>query len=364
MSDYDDLFKSDVSNSTKPTPSSLPPEPDLSIDELTREYKVNLRLVLIYIGIMLLASIFQFVYFRAQYPKSDEINQAIEVVESPEVVISASGDLDYPYQMTFTGSFKNIWDRALPKIWVEYDFVDEQGKKIYSVTIDSDQIESGAEFTFSEIELSATNYPDWKISYGLDESSFYYVILYFSQLAITALLFLLIDQWSLKRDWHLFRKKWQSGIGQIFTGLILLYVVSILSQAFLIYVLRVESGSENEQAIASMFSNNPLALFMLFLLLCVFTPLVEELVYRKVIYRFMDRRFGSTVAIISSGLIFGLMHVINYGDFLQAIPYVLMGMVFGWVYHRSKKNIMVTTGMHFLNNLITFLIYFIAVLSQ
>jgi hypothetical protein len=135
-----------------------------------------------------------------------------------------------------------------------------------------------------------------------------------------------------------------------------------VAQLLLVYGFGVQAGSENEQMIGSMFSNDPIQLAMLFFLLCVFTPLVEELIFRKVLYRFVDRRFGPIAAIISSGLVFGLMHVISFGDFVQAIPYVMMGMVFGVIYHRARKNIIIPIGVHFINNLVSFLVYFMMVI--
>ncbi|MDP3129775.1 MAG: CPBP family intramembrane metalloprotease, partial [Bacillota bacterium] len=64
-----------------------------------------------------------------------------------------------------------------------------------------------------------------------------------------------------------------------------------------------------------------------------------------------------TLPILISGLIFGLMHVATAGDLPQAIPYVMMGFVFGYAYWSSGRNIYVTMGVHFLNNFISFLIY-------
>jgi membrane protease YdiL (CAAX protease family) len=51
------------------------------------------------------------------------------------------------------------------------------------------------------------------------------------------------------------------------------------------------------------------------------------------------------------------MHVASYGDFLQAIPYVARGCVFGYIYWSSNKNIHVAMSVHFINNFISFAIY-------
>lgn len=132
---------------------------------------------------------------------------------------------------------------------------------------------------------------------------------------------------------------------------------------FMAYVLGVTASSENESAIAGMFIDDPLQLVMLFFLLCVFTPIVEEIVFRKIICGFFERKIGKIWAILLSGAIFGLMHVVAYGDFVQSIPYITMGAVFGYIYFRSEKNIYVTIGVHFLNNLISYLFYLLPLLG-
>ena len=86
-------------------------------------------------------------------------------------------------------------------------------------------------------------------------------------------------------------------------------------------------------------------------------PIVEELTFRKALYGFFYRRLGPVVAIIASSLVFGLLHVASYGDFIQAIVYVPMGAVLGIFYYLSKRNVHVTIGIHFINNFISFLIY-------
>jgi membrane protease YdiL (CAAX protease family) len=113
--------------------------------------------------------------------------------------------------------------------------------------------------------------------------------------------------------------------------------------------------------IQSLFEKNLFDISVLFILLVVLTPVIEELIFRKVIYNFVESKTNHILAILSSGLIFGLMHVIQYGDFLQSIPYVMMGLVFGYIYHNSRKNIFVVIGVHTINNFISWLLSVLAV---
>ena len=63
----------------------------------------------------------------------------------------------------------------------------------------------------------------------------------------------------------------------------------------------------------------------------VMAPLVEEVIYRGVIYRAFRERGGSGLAMLASGLLFGLSHF--QLDYL--LPLWAIGVVLAWTYERS-----------------------------
>ena len=69
---------------------------------------------------------------------------------------------------------------------------------------------------------------------------------------------------------------------------------------------------------------NPLALLLFAVQLCVLTPLVEEVVFRGIIFQSM-RRFGDSFALVLSAILFALFH----GNLSQAPNAFLMGLVIG-----------------------------------
>ena len=93
-----------------------------------------------------------------------------------------------------------------------------------------------------------------------------------------------------------------------------------------------------------------------FLSLCVFTPFVEEFVFRGVIFGSL-RRYGFGYAAVASALLFGLAH----GSPAQLAYALASGLVFAAVYEVSGS---VRTGilLHALNNTISFV--FTALLPQ
>ena len=93
---------------------------------------------------------------------------------------------------------------------------------------------------------------------------------------------------------------------------------------------------------------------------CIFAPIVEEIIFRKTIKNIFKNKY---FFIILSGLIFGLVHLsfakINLDELLMIIPYVIMGIDFAYIYHKSN-NIFTTITLHTIHNLILLIIQFVS----
>ncbi|MGL4373327.1 MAG: CPBP family glutamic-type intramembrane protease, partial [Turicibacter sp.] len=64
--------------------------------------------------------------------------------------------------------------------------------------------------------------------------------------------------------------------------------------------------------------------------------------------------------LVLSSLLFGFIHVISAGDFIQAIPYVMMGFAVGYVYPKNQ-NIWYSIGVHFIQNLFSTVILLLSI---
>ncbi len=363
MSEYDDLFKDRDNDDIFFAKKKDVPDPNVAFNEIQHEQRINRIILFTYVAVMLLVSLVSMIYTSLKYPDADAVIALVTVIYEPDVYIQDSTNPDYEFEYVLSGTLKNENEFTLPRMWVQYDMYDLDGNLVISQYYDEENIGTNEVFSYNESVFSNTELSDFEYTYGYDESSFFYIIFNLAQVSIAAFICLYVDKTNFKKDWKRTVATPGQSIGLIVGGFAMVYVAMIVSQILLQYVFGVGTSSENENMIGSMFSNNPLNLVLLFLLLCVFTPIVEELVFRKVIYNFFERKLGVIAAIASSGIIFGLMHVISYGDFIQAIPYVLMGSVFGYVYYIGKKNIYITIGVHFINNLLSFVIYFVLVLG-
>lgn len=86
---------------------------------------------------------------------------------------------------------------------------------------------------------------------------------------------------------------------------------------------------------------------ILYFYVCIFGPLLEELLFRGIILESM-KMYSCRFAIVFSSLIFGLMH----GNIAQAINGFLIGLVLGALYVRSDS-LVPSVVMHMIMNTVT-----------
>lgn len=144
--------------------------------------------------------------------------------------------------------------------------------------------------------------------------------------------------------------------------------VGFLSQLVLVPVLTlpvyqfIEDASEKLREPAQELSSqagDDLGFFVLAVFLVVGAPVIEELFYRGLLLRSLERRFNPAIAIVGSGLLFGAAHVRPdaIGWLAQMPALAGFGMVLAVVAHRAKR---LGPGIiaHAVFNLVTVLILF------
>ena len=91
---------------------------------------------------------------------------------------------------------------------------------------------------------------------------------------------------------------------------------------------------------------DPLPLFMLGFLAIIGAPIVEELIFRGVIYRFLKFRMRTSLAIITSALLFAGIHL----NFISFSPLFVLG-IFLCISYEMSGNLKVPIFFHALFNL-------------
>ncbi|WP_105956686.1 CPBP family intramembrane glutamic endopeptidase [Apilactobacillus quenuiae] len=138
---------------------------------------------------------------------------------------------------------------------------------------------------------------------------------------------------------------------------IIAYVLSHVIEGFLSFLSNVtyhETTSGNQQALQNMLSSNKLTVVLMLFGIVIFSPILEELVFRGYL---MDALFSPKfkwLPIIISGLLFGLAHNTGLNIFFFLV-YAQIGFFLAYVYQKTN-NLKVSIALHMLNNLISAII--------
>ncbi|UTR08749.1 CPBP family intramembrane metalloprotease [Evansella sp. LMS18] len=134
-----------------------------------------------------------------------------------------------------------------------------------------------------------------------------------------------------KPDEEFIRNRTSGGqtIVWIIAGIFMAYAAQIVAGMIEMYVFGIEPGSENTQVIVDWANAVPL----LIIVVAVLVPIMEEIVFRMVIFGSLYKRFGFWIAALLSGFIFAVVHM----DFEHLLVYLAMGIVFAWLYVKTKR---------------------------
>ncbi|QFG00445.1 CPBP family intramembrane metalloprotease [Psychrobacillus glaciei] len=105
--------------------------------------------------------------------------------------------------------------------------------------------------------------------------------------------------------------------------------------------LGVEPGSENTAQFIEIAHAVPLAIFSIVL----FAPILEELIFRRLIFGSLLPKTNFFVAAAVSAIVFGIIHF----DFTHILLYAVSGFIFAFIYHKTKR-IMASIISHMLLN--------------
>lgn len=168
-----------------------------------------------------------------------------------------------------------------------------------------------------------------------------------------AVIVILIFKDQLKAQWHDLKN--DLGIhllyGCVF-GPIIVYVGSMIGGLITI-LLGSNDVSQNQSLIESIFHVQPLLMFILNVLLA---PLIEEVIYRGIIFSWLYE-FNAMLARILSGFIFGFSHVMiavmngQINEMVQIFPYFFIGILLSYLYEK-RNNIYVPMMTHGIYNFI------------
>lgn len=129
-------------------------------------------------------------------------------------------------------------------------------------------------------------------------------------------------------------------------GVFMAYFTQALAVMIEMNIFGIEVGSENTAMLMEMTRVAPL--FMI--ITAIVAPILEEIVFRKIIFGVFYKRTNFFIAAFISALIFGIVH----GEPIHILIYASMGFVLAYVYVKTKR-LIVPIIVHMTLNTITIL---------
>lgn len=130
-------------------------------------------------------------------------------------------------------------------------------------------------------------------------------------------------------------------------GVFLAYFAQIIAVTVEIEVFGIEPGSENTEVIMELTRSAPIFLIVP----AIIAPILEEIVFRKIIFGSLYKRMNFLLAALISSFIFGIIH----GEPVHLLIYGSMGFVFAFLYAKTKR-IIVPIIVHMAMNSITVIV--------
>ena len=121
----------------------------------------------------------------------------------------------------------------------------------------------------------------------------------------------------------------------------------------------VEEIEQQELVSLLQAGGHPVAMLLLVALAVVMAPIVEEIIFRGCIYRFLKSQTSLMAAQIISGCVFSIMHA----NLLSFVPLILVGILLARIYEKTG-NLRVSIWFHALFNAFSLLMLFITSMSD
>ena len=152
-----------------------------------------------------------------------------------------------------------------------------------------------------------------------------------------------------KQFWDVFKGEKASigtSIGWGVIGFFLVFSGQAIG-AYIELALGIDVVSENTEAIMNVTKIAPIMIVATVFL----GPVLEELVFRRVIFGSIMQNYNFWIASIISAIVFAAIHM----DFTHILLYTICGMIFAFLYYKTKRIITPIIAHILLNGFVTFI---------
>lgn len=135
-------------------------------------------------------------------------------------------------------------------------------------------------------------------------------------------------------------------------GIFMAYAAQIIASLIEINVFGIQPGSENTEKLVEIVKD--VQYFMI--VTAIVGPILEEIIFRKIIFGSLHKRFNFFISALISSLIFAAVHA----DFTHLLIYTAMGFTFAYLYVRTKRLIVPIAAHVAMNTLVLIVQIFLA----
>ena len=160
------------------------------------------------------------------------------------------------------------------------------------------------------------------------------------------------------KQWNEIRKTKRKFFFGVLTGWLFLFLMNVVFE-FVSEMLRQFFGlvgqGLNQSNIQSTFQEQPI---LIAVFACVIGPLVEELIFRQTLLRYLRKSLPTWLSIFIVGFAFALthMHSLDLSEWVGAVGYLGAGLAFSIIYVKEKENIYYPLLVHMLSNILSLII--------
>jgi len=112
-------------------------------------------------------------------------------------------------------------------------------------------------------------------------------------------------------------------------GFFLAFIAQAVAVTIELHVLGIEPGSENTRRIVELIRLTPL----LIIVTSIIGPILEEVIFRKIIFGTLYKKYNFFIAAVISSLLFAVVHM----EFEHLLLYSAMGFTFAFLYVVTKR---------------------------
>ena len=160
------------------------------------------------------------------------------------------------------------------------------------------------------------------------------------------------------KQWNEIRKTKRKFFFGVLTGWLFLFLMNVvfeLVSEMLKQFFELVGQGLNQSNIQSTFQEQPI---LIAVFACVIGPLVEELIFRQTLLRYLRKSLPTWLSIFIAGLAFALthMHSLDLSEWVGAVGYLGAGLAFSIIYVKEKENIYYPLLVHMLGNSLALII--------